>query len=79
MISATVPALALRNPVPAHTFTACGSPARTDAARSGLVSQWISGYPNGASTSCSSMNVSIRHDRLGSPKAVAGKTKAQSR
>ena len=53
MMSATVAALALRNPVPAHTFTACGSPARTDAARNGLVSQWISGYPNGASASCS--------------------------
>ena len=36
-------------PVPAHTLTPCGSPARTAAARTGLVSQWISGYPNGAS------------------------------
>ena len=37
MISATDPGLALRNPVPAHTLTASGEPARTDAARSGLV------------------------------------------
>ena len=63
MISAAVPVFARRNPVPAHMFTACGSPARTDAARNGLVSQWTSGYPNGASASCSSMN------RLRSPRA----------
>ena len=36
MISAAVPVFARRNPVPAHMFTACGSPARTDAARNGL-------------------------------------------
>ncbi len=37
MISATVPVFARRNPVPAQTLTPCGSPARTDAARNGLV------------------------------------------
>jgi hypothetical protein len=37
MIDATVAALACLNPVPAHTLVVCGSPARTDAARSGLV------------------------------------------
>ena len=63
MISATMPVLTCWKPVPAHMFTACGSPARTDAARSGLVIQWISGYPNVASASCSSTN------RLRSPRA----------
>ena len=37
MISATGAALIDLKPVPAHTLVPCGSPARTEAARSGPV------------------------------------------